>query len=227
MPSIPMSGSIIVDIGIKINAPYYNIKNISVCTNLDVCINDFIPAIPGVPEEIIDSIKMILRRDIDMNDAENQKLMKVVNKVIPRNIEGVMTFSAGKSDHHALKGGLLLHSYRVLKAGASMAGDYPEYDASLLEAGCLLHDIGRLNEYSIDDYGNVDYSDEGKLYGHPELGMMMINEMAEELGCLCGKVRQLAHIILTHHGNTVSFRGSSSLEARCVNLLDQNDVMVY
>lgn len=218
----------IVEANIKYNSPYYNIVNMSVCTDMDISLNDFIPSIPDSISEIMDDIRIILAKDIDMSVSDNQKLVKVVIEIMTRYHEQFVTFPAGKSNHHSIKGGLLLHSYRMFKAASNLVRSYPEYDVALIETGCLLHDIGKIQEYHIDEYGNFEYTEDGILYGHPELGMMIIRNVADELNCYCEKIRQLGHIVLTHHGyNSKGGIKPCSLEARCVRLLDQMDVMVY
>ena len=218
----------IVEASIKYNSPYYNITNMSVCTDMDVSLNDFIPSIPDSVNEIMDDIRIILAKDIDMSIPDNQKLVRVVTEIMTRFEEKIVTFPAGKSNHHAIKGGLLIHCYRMLKAASDLARSYPEFDVALLETGCLLHDIGKIQEFYVDEYGDFEYTEDGILYGHPELGMMIIRNVADELECYCEKIRRLAHIVLSHHGyNSKGGISPCSLEARCVRFLDQMDVMIY
>ena len=51
---------------------------------------------------------------------------------------------AAKGIHHAYIGGLLEHSLSVAKVADFLAQHYAGVDRSLLMAGALLHDIGKL-----------------------------------------------------------------------------------
>jgi 3'-5' exoribonuclease len=135
---------------------------------------------------------------------------------------------AAKAMHHAYVGGLLEHTLGVARLADSISGLYPGLDRSLLLAGALLHDIGKLKEFSFDSFP-FEYSDRGRLVGHMVLGIEMIQEkingisgFPEDLG------DRLKHLILSHHGR-YEF-GSPSLpmmqEAFALNFLDDLDAKI-
>jgi len=135
---------------------------------------------------------------------------------------------AAKVMHHAYVGGLLEHTLAVARLADSVSTLYPTLDRSLLLAGALLHDIGKLKEFSFDSFP-FEYSDRGRLVGHMVLGIEMIQEkingisgFPEELG------DRLKHLILSHHGR-YEF-GSPSLpmmqEAFALNFLDDLDAKI-
>ena len=135
---------------------------------------------------------------------------------------------AAKAMHHAYVGGLLEHTLGVARLADSVSGLYPVLDRSLLMAGALLRDIGKLKEFSFDSFP-FEYSDRGRLVGHMVLGIEMIQEkingisrFPEELG------DRLKHLILSHHGR-YEF-GSPSLpmmqEAFALNFLDDLDAKI-
>lgn len=107
---------------------------------------------------------------------------------------------AAKQMHHACLGGLLEHTLGVTRLADAVGALYPAVDRSLLMAGAILHDLGKLVEFSYDSFP-YDYSDRGRLVGHMVLGIEMIQEkiagqadFPEETG------NRLKHLILAHHG---------------------------
>ena len=49
---------------------------------------------------------------------------------------------------------------------------YPELNHSLLTTGILLHDIGKINQYSLEL--DIDYTTPGRLLGHIVTGDEMV-----------------------------------------------------
>jgi 3'-5' exoribonuclease len=103
--------------------------------------------------------------------------------------------------HHALVGGLLLHTCEVAaiaRASAqTMRGNVP-----LITAGALLHDIGKVEAYSVA-LGGFDYTPSGHLLGHIVLGSLMLESRVTTLpaGTLSESQRlELHHFIQSHHG---------------------------
>ena len=135
---------------------------------------------------------------------------------------------AAKVMHHAYVGGLLEHTLGVTRLADSVSSLYPGLDRSLLMAGAILHDIGKLKEFSFDSFP-FEYSDRGRLVGHMVLGIEMIQE---KINGISGFPEELAdrlkHLILSHHGR-YEF-GSPSLpmmqEAFALNFLDDLDAKI-
>jgi 3'-5' exoribonuclease len=107
---------------------------------------------------------------------------------------------AAKGIHHAYVGGLLEHSLSMARIADFLANHYEGVDRSLLVAGALLHDIGKLEELTMAG-GLVEYTVRGRLKGHLVIGSEMlalaaanIRDFPEEL------LEQLQHLILSHHG---------------------------
>jgi 3'-5' exoribonuclease len=135
---------------------------------------------------------------------------------------------AAKAMHHAYVGGLLEHTLAVTRLAEQICPLYPLLDRSLLIAGALLHDLGKLEEFDFSSYP-ADYSDSGRLVGHMVLGIEMIQEKINEItGFPKELALQLKHLILSHHGRHEF--GSPSLpmmtEAFVLNFLDDLDAKV-
>lgn len=103
--------------------------------------------------------------------------------------------------HHARLGGLLMHVVEVAEiarqAAATMQGD-----VGLVTAGALLHDIGKVQAYTIGPSG-FDHSPAGRLLGHIVLGSLMLEERIATLprpGLTPDQRLELHHFIQSHHG---------------------------
>src|SRR5690606_10714479 len=69
----------------------------------------------------------------------------------------------------------------------------------LLLAGVLLHDAGKAHEYDVD--AGFSFSDDGRLVGHILRAVVMVEKAAAELGNIDpADLRQLVHLIASHHG---------------------------
>ena len=75
---------------------------------------------------------------------------------------------------------------------------FPLIDRDLLLAGVFLHDIGKLHELSQGMY--VDYTTEGKLVGHLQIGCNMANRKMDAIEGFPENLRmEILHLILSHH----------------------------
>lgn len=128
---------------------------------------------------------------------------------------------ASKLYHHAYKGGLLEHTWRVVGLAREIGRFFPEANRDLILTGAVLHDIGKLKE--LEGFLSSHNTYDGQLAGHLILGWGMIREAAQRLTWDDPKLlTQLEHIILSHHGQ-LEF-GSPVLpqtrEALIVHVLD-------
>lgn len=113
--------------------------------------------------------------------------------------EAFYIMPAAKSMHHAYLHGLLEHSLSVAGLAKSVGAHYPAVNADLLLAGAILHDLGKVWEFSPPP--RVDYSTIGRLKGHLVMGAEFLEKVAATLpGFPAEKVNVLAHLILSHHG---------------------------
>lgn len=104
--------------------------------------------------------------------------------------------------HHAVVGGLLLHSCEVAdiaRASAKTMGG----NVTLVTAAALLHDIGKTQAYSVNLAG-FDFTRSGQLLGHIVLGSLMLDERLATLKPaerITEEQRlELHHFIQSHHG---------------------------
>lgn len=131
---------------------------------------------------------------------------------------------AAKGFHHIYLGGLLEHTLSVVRLLDRAADHYPQLNRDLLIAGGMLHDIGKIYEFSYD--GLIAYSDEGRMIGHLVMGVEMIDK---KIVAIPDFPRQLAlelrHIILSHHGEFEfgSPKRPKTMEALVIHFMDDLD----
>jgi 3'-5' exoribonuclease len=95
------------------------------------------------------------------------------------------------------------HTIGVIRLCHNICEMYPNINKDLLISGALLHDIGKLKEYTYA--ATIDVSHEGNFIGHIVIGQQWIREKIQELKN-SGKEfpkdleHQLIHLILSHHG---------------------------
>jgi 3'-5' exoribonuclease len=133
---------------------------------------------------------------------------------------------AAKGIHHNYIGGLLEHTAYILRAVNAL---YPVYrhlgiNRDLLVAGALLHDIGKIHEYSYTRV--IEMTPMGRLIGHVYLSTHIVDQAISKIEGFPEELRlQLLHVLLGHHGQLEY--GSPKLpmtkEAMLLHMLDDLD----
>lgn len=126
--------------------------------------------------------------------------------------------------HHALIGGLLLHSCEVTSI-ARNAVQTMRGNVALVTVGALIHDVGKVEAYTTGA-GGFENTQAGHLLGHIVLGSLMLEERLKTLppGTLSESQRlELHHFIQSHHG--ILEYGAAvrpmTLEAEILHFADQ------
>ncbi|MCK4956785.1 MAG: HD domain-containing protein [Candidatus Cloacimonetes bacterium] len=130
---------------------------------------------------------------------------------------------AAKSWHHNYVGGLLEHTISVATICDFSSHHYP-VDRDLLLIGAILHDIGKVREYSLKS--SIDFTAEGRLVGHIPLGDQLVCEQAAKINNFPqGLLMKLRHLILAHHGEYefASARLPQTIEAVLLHQADNLD----
>ena len=158
-----------------------------------------------------------------LDRMEDGHLRLLVSNILTNNREKFCKAPAGKSVHHCYLGGLLEHSLSMCEVAVLVAKKYG-LDRDLLLAGCVLHDIGKVNELSYEWV--LGYTVEGTLVGHISQGMIMVSQHMDQIKDFPKKLRiALMHLIASHHGllEYGSPKVPLTKEAIAFNLIDLLD----
>jgi 3'-5' exoribonuclease len=184
---------------------------------------DFLPVTERDVDQMLDRLLQISKT------VENEHLSRLLAAFFEDEIF-VALFKkapAAKKMHHAYLGGLLEHTLSIVRLIQAVSGHYKGVDKDLLLAGGILHDIGKVYEFSYETH--IDYSDAGRLLNHIVIGVEMLEtkisalkDFPEDLALV------LKHMIVSHHGTRDfgSPEPPKTLEAIILNYLDDLDAKV-
>ena len=135
-----------------------------------------------------------------LQSIENTWLRKLVDAFLEDTgfMEKFHAGAAGKKWHHAFPGGLMQHCFEMGRIAETVCELFTEIDRDLLLTGVFLHDIGKVHELSEGMY--VDYTTEGKLVGHLQIGCTLANRKMDAIDGFPENLRmEILHLILSHH----------------------------
>lgn len=165
-----------------------------------------------------------------VNAFTNDQLRTLVNAVLDEYGDKMLDCPAAFKLHHAIRGGLLMHTLSIVKMCECVASIYPTVDRELLISGAILHDVCKTDEFNISSSGLVDsYTVEGTLIGHLVMGAMAIDRIAGENGIDKDTAMLLEHMLISHHGEP-EFGAATRplfLEAEILSELDSLDANIY
>jgi len=202
-----------------------NIERIRPVVEADnVSIDDFIKTADYSGEQMYNELFAIASGFVD------EDLKKIVTTILSDNRLKLLYWPAAFKLHHAIRGGLLMHTLSIVRLAQGVCKIYPFVDRELLLAGTILHDISKLEEFEVSEAGVADgYSIEGNLLGHIAMGAVTISKYADRLGINPKTSMLLQHMILSHHGEP-EFGAAVRpmfIEAELLSELDLMDSRVY
>jgi len=159
----------------------------------------FLPSIDG------DCVKLWDWVDKLRGDMESATLRRVLDLFFGDDAFRVQfeRTPASTRGHHAKLGGLLLHVFEVTNIARQIARTMgARINVDLVVTGALLHDVGKVEAYSIGP-GGFSTTVCGQLLGHVVLGSLMLERRVAAVGgpvCSEGQLTELHHMILSHHG---------------------------
>jgi len=160
----------------------------------NINIDEFILVAPYRSEDMFETLLDYIEK------IENKDIKRITESIISKLSYKLMHYPAAKSNHHAIKGGLLYHITTMLKAAEKLLDIYNYLNKDLLYSGIILHDIAKIMEMESSELGIVSkYSTEGQLLGHIIQGISLIETAAMEVDADKEIVMLLQHMILTHH----------------------------
>lgn len=128
-----------------------------------------------------------------------------------------------RNGHHAYLGGLLEHTVAVGTLAQETCLLHVRLDSDLLITAALVHDLGKTREFT---YGaEFGISEEGRLLGHVQLGVRMLEQRAARIPQLSeARLLALLHCVLAHHGPDQApgrrFGSAEALALARINALD-------
>lgn len=161
---------------------------------------------PQTPELYIENAPL---KKETMADTINKAIFEITNANMNRVVRHLLTkhqheffqMPAAKKLHHAFAGGLAFHTVSMLNIAAMLCDQYEELDKSLLYAGLILHDLGKVMELS--GVASTEYTLEGNLVGHIVIVYEEIAKACEQLkiDSKSEDILLLKHMVLAHHGH--------------------------
>ena len=130
-----------------------------------------------------------------VNNFSNEKLKNFILNYFEEHKDLIMVMPAAKLMHHNYVGGLLQHIYECLQfAEINMALFVNRLNEDDIYGACILHDIGKIYEYTIDvETGLVDYAEgfQKEWITHSQYGFSI---------CMANGFNKIARMIAAHHG---------------------------
>ena len=186
-------------------------------------IADFVQSAPVSSDDMVNKVYEFI------NLIKDEELKKLCTQVYQENSEQIRFYPAAKALHHSVRGGYLYHITTMLDLAKAISNVYTTVNTDFLYSGILLHDIMKLKEMNSNECGIADYSTEGQLMGHIEMGICYIGEMAKKVGLSQNKELLIKHMILSHH--YIPEHGSTKmpmfLEAELLHHIDLIDARTY
>ena len=117
-----------------------------------------------------------------------------VLNIYEENKEQILVAPGAKMMHHNYIGGLMVHTLECLKyADVNLEAFYQKVKKDDVYAACLLHDIGKVFEYTVDlESGLIDYNEDFRKewITHSQYGFTI---------CMTAGFKRIAKMIAAHH----------------------------
>ncbi len=129
-----------------------------------------------------------------VNKIKDSKLREFVAEIYTHNKDKILVSPAAKMMHHNYIGGLMVHTLECLKyAEINLQAFFQKLNADEVYAACLLHDIGKIFEYTINtESGLIDYDENFRKewLTHSQYGFSI---------CMNAGFKRVAKMIAAHH----------------------------
>lgn len=124
----------------------------------------------------------------------DEKLRTFVADIYAKNKDKILIMPAAKLMHHNYIGGLMVHTLECLKyAEVNLQAFFQRVSQDEVFAACLLHDIGKIFEYTINtESGLIDYDENFRKewISHSQYGFSI---------CMTAGFKRVAKMIAAHH----------------------------
>jgi 3'-5' exoribonuclease len=114
----------------------------------------------------------------------------------------ILKCPASQKWHQAYPGGLIVHMTEVMEASLWLAkSQFLSVDIDALITGVVYHDLGKLDEYSVNETtGEISYTKQKQLIGHLSMSYAIFMQDATNWLLNDDITEKIGHIILAHHG---------------------------
>lgn len=164
------------------------------------------------------------------NAFKDNELKTLVTAILEDNRLALLYWPAAFKLHHAVRGGLLLHTLSIVRLCEAVSKIYTYVDRELLISGAILHDIAKLSEFEVASTGlATGYTNEGNLLGHLTMGAMVVDKYAEKLNISRKTAMLIEHMLISHHGEPEfgACVRPMFIEAELLSELDLMDSRMY
>ena len=132
-----------------------------------------------------------------INKISDEKLSSFVSNIYEENKEQLLVAPGAKAMHHNYIGGLMVHTLECVQyAEVNLNAFFQRINRDDVYAACLLHDIGKVFEYTVDlESGLIDYNEEFRKewLTHSQYGFSI---------CMNAGFKRVAKMIAAHHART-------------------------
>lgn len=205
---------------ISIDKETGNLRN---ATEKECDITDFVPVTPKNVNELIRELMFFVE------STENESIRELLRSFFDNDefLKKFVEAPAAMHYHQNYVGGLLEHTINMLHMAEALCKIHTKLDRSLLIAGAILHDIGKIWEFEVST--SIDVSRQGMLLGHIDIGIKTVEEQIEKMPGFPENLKlKILHIILSHHGKKEygSPKEPQFAEAIAIHFLDEIDAKV-
>ncbi len=132
-----------------------------------------------------------------IDSIKDEKLNAFLAQYFAEHKDKIKVSPAAKMMHHNYIGGLMVHTLECLRYAETNIelSDY-KFNRDNIMAACMLHDIGKIYEYTIDvENGTIDYDENFRKewLTHSQYGFSI---------CMTNGFKEVAKMIAAHHGRS-------------------------
>ena len=132
-----------------------------------------------------------------IDSIKDEKLNAFLAQYFAEHKDKIKVSPAAKMMHHNYIGGLMVHMLECLRYAETNIelSDY-KFNRDNIMAACMLHDIGKIYEYTIDvENGTIDYDENFRKewLTHSQYGFSI---------CMTNGFKEVAKMIAAHHGRS-------------------------
>ena len=132
-----------------------------------------------------------------IDSIKDEKLNVFLAQYFAEHKDKIKVSPAAKMMHHNYIGGLMIHTLECLRYAETNIelSDY-KFNRDNIMAACMLHDIGKIFEYTIDvENGTIDYDENFRKewLTHSQYGFSI---------CMTNGFKEVAKMIAAHHGRS-------------------------